>query len=292
MNWGVIMKREDVLEKLRNKQYIAILNSDEYKFLLTSIAQRITLQAKRAVNEATIENYFDCELFAFFKDVFEPLGYEYHPEKESQISTKRHISKGRADSAIGALVIEFKHYSKLANKTDRDSATSQISDYLLGLTFEENSISLGFVTDGINCCFVQQTAGEITVEAFEEISYKQLDRLVKNIILLELTALNSKNLVQDFCYTDSNSGIAYDIVNSLYAILANNIHPKTEMLFNEWKELFKLAHDDKSKQQAIINRRKSLEKIIGKKFNSLDEEYLSLYALQTSYAIIIKIVAF
>ena len=81
------MKRKDILEKLRSQQYIAILNSNEYKKLLTDIAKRIVLSAKLSANEATIENYFDFELFAFFRDVFEPLGYEYRPEKEAPIST-------------------------------------------------------------------------------------------------------------------------------------------------------------------------------------------------------------
>ena len=64
------------------------------------------------------------------------------------------------------------------------------------------------------------------------------------------------------------------------------------MLFNEWKELFNLAHDDISKQQAIIDRRTSLEKLIGISFSENDEEYTALFALQTAYAMIVKIVAY
>lgn len=64
------------------------------------------------------------------------------------------------------------------------------------------------------------------------------------------------------------------------------------MLFNEWKELFKLAHDDSSKQKAIEDRKKSLEEAIGQKLKTNDDEYLALYAIQTTYAIIVKIVAY
>lgn len=53
-----------------------------------------------------------------------------------------------------------------------------------------------------------------------------------------------------------------------------------------------LAHDDISKQQAIIDRKKSLEELLGHKFSDRDDEYLSLYALQTAYAIIVKAIAF
>ena len=40
------------------------------------------------------------------------------------------------------------------------------------------------------------------------------------------------------------------------------------MLFNEWQELFRLSHSDKSKQKAIEDRKVSLEKVAGKKFKN------------------------
>lgn len=55
--------------------YIAIIKSDEYKNKLKKMAQDIKNASKVAPNEATIESRFDCELFAFFKDMFEPLGF-------------------------------------------------------------------------------------------------------------------------------------------------------------------------------------------------------------------------
>lgn len=78
---------------LKQKQYIAIVNSKEYKALLKDMCRRISNKAKTAPNEAAIESYFDCELFAFFRDVFEPLGFEYNPVKEAAVSTKRHCNQ-------------------------------------------------------------------------------------------------------------------------------------------------------------------------------------------------------
>lgn len=98
-------KSKEYIDILKQKQYTAIVNSKEYKFLLKEMCRRISKKAKIAPNEATIESYFDCELFAFFRDVFEPLGFEYNPTKEASVSTKRHVTKGRADTAIGALVM-------------------------------------------------------------------------------------------------------------------------------------------------------------------------------------------
>ena len=131
-----MVKSREYVDILKQKQYIAIVNSKEYKTLLKNMSRRISNKAKTAPNEATIESYFDCELFAFFRDIFEPLGFEYNPIKEAAVSTKRHVSKGRADTAVGSLVIEFKQPSTFSSEEQKNKAIDQISDYLVGLDFE------------------------------------------------------------------------------------------------------------------------------------------------------------
>ena len=232
-------ENKQYIDVLKQKQYIAIVNSKEYKSLLKDMCRRIANKAKTAPNEATIESYFDCELFAFFRDIFEPLGFEYNPIKEASVSTKRHVTKGRADTAIGALVIEFKQPSTFSSEEQKDKAINQISDYLLGLDFEGESV--GFVTDGTKGCFVVKNEKGLIREGLYALSFEQLDRLVQSIIRLSLTALTSKNIVENFCNPPENDGIAFALVKVLYDNLSKAITPKTQMLFNEWKELFNLA---------------------------------------------------
>lgn len=283
-------KTTSYIDSLKMKQYAAIVKSDEYKALLSNMCEKIVTKSKSAPNEATIESYFDCELFAFFRDVFSPLGFEYNPTKESAISTQRHVTKGRADTTIGALVIEFKQPSTLSSTTLQEKAISQITDYLEGMELETELV--GFVTDGVKGCFVIRNNEGIDTEEFHTLSYLQFDQLIQTIIRLKLTALTSRNLVESFCNPPANDGIAFVLVKGLYQNLFNQMSPKTQMLFNEWKELFNLSHDDVSKQQAIIDRRKSLEELLGTSFNKVDEEYTALFALQTAYVIIIKVVAY
>ncbi|RHO96430.1 SAM-dependent DNA methyltransferase [Clostridium sp. AF37-5] len=278
--------------------YIAIIKSDEYRRKLKKMAQDIKNASRVAPNEATIESRFDCELFAFFKEMFEPLGFIYNPIKEKSINTntERHVSrgksKGRADTAIASLVIEFKQPTTLSNPQNKAKAINQISEYLLGLSDEDNEIIEGYVTNGVEGCFVTLINGEIQKEDFLEINEFALDRIIQNILALKLIAFNASNLVDSFCNPPINDGVAYELVKCLYTVLIDNIKPKTKMLFIEWKQLFNLAHDDISKQQAIIDRKKSLENLLGYKFSDKDDEYLSLYALQTAYAIIVKSIAF
>lgn len=272
--------------------YVSIVKSKEYQQRLVEMANSIKNSSKIAPNEATIESRFDCELFAFFKEIFEPLGFIYNPIKEQAINTRRHISKGRADTAIASLVIEFKQPSTLSNRRSKDKAINQISDYLKGIQTEDDDILEGYVTNGIEGCFVTCYKGEIIVEEFLELSEYSLDRIIQNILSLKLIAFNASNLVESFCNPPLNDGVAFQLVKTLFSALENNCQPKTKMLFMEWKQLFNLAHDDISKQQAIIDRKKSLEILLDYKFTNRDDEYLALYALQTAYAIIIKTIAF
>ena len=272
--------------------YVAIVKSKEYQQRLVEMANSIKNSSKIAPNEATIESRFDCELFAFFKEIFEPLGFIYNPIKEQAINTRRHVSKGRADTAIASLVIEFKQPSTLSNKRSKDKAINQISDYLKGIQTEDDDILEGYVTNGIEGCFVTCYKGEIIVEEFLELSEYSLDRVIQNILSLKLIAFNASNLVESFCNPPLNNGVAFQLVKTLFSALENNCQPKTKMLFMEWKQLFNLAHDDISKQQAIIDRKKSLENLLDYKFTNRDDEYLALFALQTAYAIIIKTIAF
>ena len=279
-----------ILDNIKQKQYNAIIHSSEYKTLLSEMSKRIINKSISAPNEATVENYFDCEFFAFFREVFSPLGFKYNPIKEASISTNRHITKGRADTLVGALVIEFKQPTTLANKELQDKAVNQVSDYLEGLELESELV--GFVTDGTKGCFVIRSDEGYTRESFTKLNAEQLDRLIQLIVQLKLTALTSANLVNDFCNPPENDGVAFHLVKNLYSTLINNITPKTQMLFDEWKELFNLSHDDVSQQQAIIDRRASLERLLNISFSGNDEEYTALFALQTAYVIIIKIIAY
>ena len=280
-----------LLKNLNQEQYIAIIKSPNYKQLLAEMCQRISDAAKAAPNEATIESYFDSELFAFFRSKFEPIGFSYNPIKEKAIATRRHVTKGRADTVVGSFIIEFKHPSALSSEKSKNDAIEQVSEYLTGLENENDTPLVGFISDGLQGCFVIQSDGVIQVEQFCPLSRDVLDRIIQCIVSLSLTALSSKNLVDDFCNPPANDGVAFGLHKALYSAL-RNMTGKTMMLFTEWKALFSLAHDDISKQQAILDRKAALGALVGERFIDNDNEYRALFSLQTAYAIIIKIIAY
>lgn len=280
------------MQENRMRQYISIINSPEYREQLTEMAKRIVKLSETAPNEATIESNFDCELFAFFRDKFHTLGFEYNPTKEKAVATTRNILKGRADTAIASLIIEFKQPKTLSNDQQKEKAINQISDYMISINSDTSENIFGFVTDGVNGCFLQCNTGKIEKENFYQIDFVTLNRIIQCIVQVKLIALNAKNLVDGICNSPDNDGIGFQLAKTLFSIISTNIHPKTKMLFDEWKQLFNLAHDDISKQQAIIDRRNALENCFNCTFKDRDEEYTALYCLQTSYAIIVKAIAY
>lgn len=279
-------------DSLIKKKINDMLCSDSYKNSLIELAKRVIAHSKCAPNEATIESNFDCELFSFFREHFGKFGFSYNPIKEASLKTRRHISKGRADTAIASLVVEFKQPSTLSNDSMKERAVKQISDYLASISENSDQSLEGFVTDGVIGCFITYFNSKFNVEHFYELDFYSLDRIVRNILELKMMALNARNLVEVFCGNNGQVGVAINLTRCLFSTLKNTITPKTQMLFNEWKELFKLAHDDTSQQQAIINRRQSLENVVQSTFLDNNEEYMALFALQTAYAIIVKSIAY
>ena len=122
--------KDELRNKLKLKQIEFVIQSELYSDSLKEVTDDIYNESKKAENEASIVSIFDLELFGFIKDTF---GLKYKPEKEVKIGTIRHVSKGRIDSKIGALVIEFKHTSKLKTVEHKTIASNQLIDYLNGL---------------------------------------------------------------------------------------------------------------------------------------------------------------
>lgn len=278
---------EILVDSLKTKMISSIIKSKEYTELIKKLTSDIISNSKTAENEATVVSGFEIQLYGFVDNI---LGLKILPTKEKHVGTERHIAKGRIDSKVGALIIEFKHSSALKTESQQKKATEQLISYLKGLNSEDGINYKGLITDGIVIKFVSIQDGLIKEEPFQSLTYRAMDRIIRDIVLLEQKALTPQNLVKDF-YNSEDDSIALELVHNLYESLKDP-SVKTMQLFEEWKELFRLAHDDKSKQQAIEDRRDALSKIIGHKVHDNTDEYKILYALQTSYAIIIKLVAF
>lgn len=284
---------EGKYDEIRRKELDTILASNEYKERIELVANAIVARGNEATNEAEIESEFDYQFRSVFDDFFSHLGFSYVPEKETAVSTKYHRTKGRADTSVGNLIVEFKHKSKFANKTQVDNAVTQAECYMEGFNEASEVKSIAFVTDGIRGEFIVYSDGKSVRQGLDKFDAKSVDLFVKSFIGVNKVELSAGNLKRDLAMSiGGDVPLSKQLSIELFDVLQNNMTQKTQMLFEEWKELFKLSHDDESQQEAIIKRRNAISQYFSIAIADADEEYLALFALQTSYAICIKLIAF
>lgn len=259
-----------------------------FKGALHDAAEEIKKASTGASNEATVESVFERVLYAVLKDI----GIAFHPEKEQPIRTRRHTAKGRTDSRIGELVIEYKQPSTLSSTKDIAKAVSQLGDYLDAISASLENEAVGFLTDGTKIMEVRSKDGTLTATtAFSDVDETSLMRLARAVVALSSSALSARNLIRDFC-GDAYDGTVFKVARNLNGILEGATTIKTEMLRTEWEALFRLAHEDQSQQKRIEERRRVLGEIFGISITEATMEYRALFSLHTAYAIILKLIAF
>jgi hypothetical protein len=274
--------------ELKRKLVSQAIQDPLFKSSLRDAANEIKKISASAANEATIEGAFERIVYALLKDI----GLSFHPEKETPVKTKRHTARGRTDSRIGALVIEYKQPSTFSAAADITKATQQITDYVSAISLELKNEVVGFLTDGTKVREFRASDGKVTsLSALSVLDDVALSRFVRSVISLERSALTAKNLIRDFC-GDTYDGILFRVARELSDVLAYNATIKTEMLRTEWEALFRLAHEDQSQQKRIEERRRILGEIFGVTITEATMEYRALFSLHTAYAIILKLIAF
>lgn len=273
---------------LKRKLISQAIQDPLFKTALREAAAEIRQISEGAANEATIEGAFERILYGVLKDI----GIPFHPEKEIPVKTRRHTARGRTDSRIGALVIEYKQPSTLTSTTNIKKATGQLADYVSAISNDLENEAVGFLTDGSKVLELRAIGGEVlSTSAFSQLDEYTLSRLIRSIISLTQSALSARNLIRDFC-GNAYDGIVFRVARDLNEILGYGATIKTEMLRTEWEALFRLAHEDQSLQKRILERRKILGEIFGISITEATMEYCSLFALHTAYAIILKLIAY
>lgn len=272
---------------LRQKILKAALTAPEFRATLEEAATEIRELAKPNATEATIEGVFERVLYAHLRGI----GLQFHPIKEAGVEVKRHITRGRMDSRLGALIIEYKRPSLLKSKIEVEKALGQLRDYLLALSQASDTPFAGVLTNGLIIIEVRALGGAIIAgSAAERVSGAALLRLTQQFISLALTALTPSNLIRDFCGSDTN-GVLFQTARVLNEILSAP-QPKTRMLLAEWEEMFRLAHDDQSQQKRIEERREALAELFSITISDAETEYRTLFAIHTAYAIVLKFMAY
>ena len=263
-----------------------IFDSNEYRVKLSDLASEIIKYSEDKDNEATIGSYFENNLYALIENLFkEKICFE-----KEQTNKDLHIDifKGRIDAISNKLVIEYKRPSTFTNSNSNDveKGINQLKKYLEQLK-ESGNIFDGIITDGVHYVQVYYSDGKFTTSHMRILDISGLDFMIKSIMNVNKKLFINSNLVNDF---GSNSALT-KLQRSLYKEIHNGNDSKTNMLFQEWMSMYHLSLNDNGKSNTLKERRRALSMAINEVLATNIDEYEALFALETGYAIIVKIFA-
>lgn len=267
----------------------AILDSKEYIFKLDKTLEAVLTKTRAANTEASVASAIETELFHLIKDVFHK---DIDLSKEEPVSSAkpRRRFRGRLDAVYNDLIIEYKRPEKLLQAKDQEKATEQVENYLIQLEKESSVEYNAVLTDGQKIRYFYYLENQIHHTPFKEIEAEDLDKLVRSLINVENKKFVPRNIVQDF-KLNSRDGVTLNLAKCLFNIIMNNMTEKTYMLFEEWQELFHLSENDNGQNLDIEKRKRALGDIFGQKIDDVEMDYKALFVLQTTYAIIVKLIA-
>ena len=273
--------------KLSRKQH-EYLESQKYKEDLANSVSKIKSRVHQSDNEDTIASIFENEVYLFLES---KIGVEDKQKKEFTQQDFGFEFSGRIDMMDGGLLVEYKRPSVLTSQSSQGKATEQVLAYYQQIKEKDIDISLMLVTDGKKVSEVVENIDGIKSSPFKELDVHSFDRIIKAIIASDSKRLNSYNIVRDFSLDMGNS-ITKRIAHKLFSFLNDSDNnDRTDMIQREWQELFHLSEADTGKNQDIVKRREELGELFNTIINNPKLEYKGLFALQTTYAIIVKLMA-
>lgn len=273
------------------------LKSGEYKTQIDSVLTKIVRECELSMSEAHTSSIFETEIYYLVRN---QVGVELNFIKEQPVGgiihkfeglSARNSGRGRLDAVVNNIIIEYKHHKKLVTQKQIESAYEQVQDYLTALNTNEGIKYDAILTDGLHIAYFQFIGDVVRHSSLRNISVDDIDRIINAILNNQTKKFNASNIVKDFSISPNSDSSSKKIATILYNQLCEHITEKSNMLFSEWKELMHLSVDDNGKSNDIEKRRKDLSYIFNHSINDTDLEYKALFSLQTTYAIIVKLIA-
>lgn len=269
------------------------LNSGEYQTDIDNVLTNIVRGSELSKSEAETASVFENELYYLLKS---RVNHTISLKKEQAVNGIVHSfsdkpTHGRLDAVINDLIIEYKHHSALKTNNDVTAALKQVVDYLLALYNCFGIKHDAILTDGIRIVYFSFVGEQVKNTTIKILEVGDIDTIIKAILNNSTKKFEPVNIVHDFAISFHAPSSTKTIANILFSDLLQNITEKSDMLYSEWKSLMHLSVDDNGRSQDIDKRRRDLSLIFNVTIEDADLEYKALFALQTTYAIIVKLIA-
>lgn len=276
----------------RIKQWI---DGGEYLSDIDNTLTNILRKTSLAKSEAETSGIFETELYYLLR---ERTGLDLTISKETPVSGIIHsfgnggkAGRGRMDAVVNNLVIEYKHHAKLSTEAQVKSAYKQVEEYLVALHKLCGRKYDAILTDGLRIAYFQFANETIKHTLLRPMAVGDIDTIVKAILNNDTKKFEPTNIVGDFSISPTVNSASRSIAKFLFDTLETLPMDKAMMLHEEWKSLMHLSVDDNGKSNDISKRRKDLSDIFSCNISDTAKEYKALFALQTTYAIIVKLIA-
>lgn len=244
-------------------------------------ARDVVSACERTANEAEVAARIETQLVPLLA----AHGVAFEPRREVRVVAR----SARMDSQFGAVVTEYK--AKLAGDPAWAAATAQLVGYLADVVpnAQDRDGWVGAVTDGRWIRFVTFEAGQPRPEAPAPLDGPRLRRYVETLVALGRRGLNQGHLVEDFGAVQAPpGGLGRGLASACWAALGQPT-AKTGMLHTEWRRLFARSVDHRAAPAAHAE---AYREALGLPPGTGDVDAArALFALQTSYAIVVKLVA-
>lgn len=273
------------------------LNSGEYTTDIDNVLTSIIRKAEHSKSESETSSIFEQELYFLIRN---KLGIELSFNKELPVDgivhsfeglSNRQSGHGRLDAVVNSLIIEYKHHSKLKTKAEKQKAQVQVCDYLYALYRNNGEKCSAILTDGLYIQYFSFVEDVVQSTSIRPLSVSDIDRIIRAILNNNTKKFDPSNIVKDFAISTVSSSSSKKIAILLFEKLTKKITEKTKMLLSEWQSLMHLSVNDSGKSQDIDKRRADMSRIFSLSITDPETEYKALFALQTTYAIIVKLIA-
>lgn len=269
------------------------LSSKEYYSALNDALSKIVAHSKLASSEHDMSSFFQAHLFSIIK-AFSGLEPIFNNETKVVILSEKDygVSSGRVDAVVNNLIIEYKHYSKLRTQDQCSKALMQTRQYMDSMYRAYGTKYNAIVTDGVRISYLSFRNDDIVSSSFLQMSERDLDRIVRAIVSADKKKYAPQNVVMDFAVRRDTDSYTKFLARELYRVLTVEATPKTAMLFSEWQSLMHFSDaDDLGKSNDIPKRRAELSGIFQSSVETASQERMAVFALQTSYSIVVKMIA-
>jgi len=196
------------------------------------------------------------------------------------------ISGARADTLYGHVIIEYKAPGKLASASDIQRAKQQVIEYIKAESQNKAEWSryLGvIISDRLAFVRYDPRTDTWVMRGPYDIRREVVVKLVEALRGLKRKPLDADNLINDF---GLKSQLTKRFINVLYRKLLSSRSPRTGLLFDDWRRLFKQATGYRPEELEELPQFAHELGLTGKvNFDAL------IFSSHTYYALLMKLMA-